>query len=324
MPVLKTARTVNVIVEETYTNTKNVRMPFQRSLASVFKAAGLGVVTQKADLTIRLRVQGEAYALVYKMTGYSGAGSKDLGAKQQWVGAIYKGTLVFEVPGRSPISVPFQNRAPITTTIDRRYDTPDDAPFEGAFTDSRNESLLGKLMVVLCEGYGREAVEAVFRASKEEPARLAAVSAAARGGKEAVPFLMEVLRGGNTAAKLHVAPLLGATGDDRAVPVLEQEARGEAVVSAVRGLGFVGTRAAAEALARCLRIPNFAWTGEVIDALEKNPDPIATDTLIELLAHENQFHAAKAASVLAKRTGRSFGSNKTAWQEWWSKNRSVP
>lgn len=144
-PSVKDTKTIKITVMQSYSNVKNVNLPFEEVAERVFKNAGLkrviGGEEEDCDVILEIQVKGKAISESYYYSPY-------------YTGASLSGTIALRVPGILVKKKSFVGliTPPKSILASPKLKNPHNAPFRQAF--EKPGSLVMKLVEMMGELYG--------------------------------------------------------------------------------------------------------------------------------------------------------------------------
>ena len=66
---LRTAKTVQIVLEESCGKVKNIRLPVKKTVQQLLLTAGLKIVESAADIGLKMEIKGRAISRFYSRSG---------------------------------------------------------------------------------------------------------------------------------------------------------------------------------------------------------------------------------------------------------------
>ncbi|MGD2091022.1 MAG: HEAT repeat domain-containing protein [Candidatus Aminicenantes bacterium] len=202
LKALRSAKTLRVIVEQSYGKASDVKVPLQDMIKSYLKNSGLGVVgsdSKNFDITIRIQVEGEAIGKYYTLKDFC------------YSGARIWGTVVLEKDDMPYIKDTFKGEIKCPSRIKKEnYRKPADAPFVGAFQEPG--SFLLTFIKMMGEVFGHHFL---INSAKSEDWRVRRDSVILLGetkDPKTIKLLIEFLKERNKNVRQYVEKTLIKTG----------------------------------------------------------------------------------------------------------------
>jgi hypothetical protein len=290
LKAFRTAKTVQIVVGQTYGIAKDVNLPFEDVAHSLFEYAGLKVVSldvNNYDLKIKINANGKAIGEIYR--GYGNTGSAYL-----YTGASLNGSISFEIPDIPTYKQYFEGyKKPVESTMPLdREKNPSGAPFKDIFY--QRGSFASKITEMIAEIYG---TDCILKVLKDGDSNIAAIA-------------QNLL--GNLKDPHTVEPLISMIKDES----------GPIRARAIKALGRIGDPRSLEPLIDVLRIePNKYIRTDLVTALGDLGDPRAIEPLIATL--KDQRVQWMALQSLKRLTEENFGLDQKKWYEWWEQNKEI-
>jgi hypothetical protein len=290
----RSAKTARVSVNQSYTASGNaieVSLPFEDLARQLLKDSGLQVVESDVtvyDLHLKIEAKGKALGASYSGAGfiYSGASLAGVISLRTVDVPIYQNSFYTKIRPRNTMPAMF---AP-------QLRAPSKAPFKLAFCRPGPDSFVKKLMEIIGDIYGIDALVAALKNHR------------------------------NYRVRANAAQALGKINDPRVVETLiialSDNKSGFFRSELVGALGDTKDPRAVEPLIAALRHPGSGVREEAAKSLGKIRDPRAVEPLISTLRGENDFQVRRnTAAALKSITGKDFGNDPKKWQAWWEKNK---
>jgi hypothetical protein len=235
------AKTVRLIVEQSYGSAEGVSLPFEDLAQELLKYAGVRVVgsdEKGTDATLKIKAKGKPIGAKYNL-GYL------------YTGARLKGGILFEIQGHRAFKKKFSGKLlPFEeASVPRLQRSPSDAPFPYLF----EKSFRPAVFEMIAEIYG---VSYLISALKDLCFRESALEKLADIGKPAVEPLITALRNQDVSIRSGAARALGAIKDDRALEPLMVALKDENAsvrMWAAEALGQIKDNRAVEPLTTALK-----------------------------------------------------------------------
>jgi HEAT repeat protein len=234
---LHSAKTVRIVVSQSYEKAEDISLPFEDLAGKLFKYAGLKVVgADVKDYDVALKVQAKGKPL----------GTVQTEKKIKYSGASLSGTISLEIPRLPDYKKSFKGSM---SPSDKRRPSQlraSDTPFNGAFR--AKDSFIPKMFEIMGEFYGNKPlieaikdgvlvikweagvslkrikdsveIEQLIVAMKDKDYAWNVADALVKIGKPAVNQLITFLRDENWEVRKNVAEILGRIKDNRAVKPL--------------------------------------------------------------------------------------------------------
>ena len=315
----RSAKTVQIVVEQSYGEAKDVSLPIMDVARRLLKYAGLQVVgsnVKDCDLYIKIEAEGKTLSSSYTP------------GRKLYTGAPISGSISFEIPGIPIYKKSFRAESwPYIIPGSMKDDqTPSGAVFYGP------GSVGSKIIEMMVEIYG---ITCVIAGLKDEDKDVRGETAFVLGeikDPQAVEPLIATLKDEDKDVRRFTAYALGEIKDPRAVEPLittlkdeDKEVReaAEDALSEIKEPGAVGYKhlRAVVPLIVALENEDKEVRKAAADALGKIEDPRAVEPLIAALNDEDEGVREVVVYALENITKKEFGENQEKWQKWWDKNK---
>ncbi len=214
LEAFRSAKTVRVIVEQSYGEAKGVGLPFQEIAEKLFQYNGLKVVkgeTEDCDLTLKIQAKGSA-----KGSSYSGGARSGY----YYTGASLSGLISLEIQGIPAYKSEFKgyrepSKATWPTSSQKKSSG---APFQSVFY--KMGSFATKMMYIMGDIYG---TTFILKAFKDKDANIAGTATRVfRNIKDpqTVEPLVSALKDESGFVRSNAAIILARIGDPRAIKPL--------------------------------------------------------------------------------------------------------
>lgn len=290
LKAFRSAITVQIVVEQSYGNVKDVNLPFENYAQRLCKYAGIKVVSSDVndyDLRLMIIANGNAIGGLYKE-------NKDIDSVYLYPGASLSGSISFEVEGIPAYKQDFKGyKKPDERTLPLdNLKKPSAVPFRHAFDQSG--SFPSKIIDMMGEIYG---TDCILKALKDEDVNISVMAG-------------DLL--GNVKEPHTVEPLISLSKDE------DVSIRRNAIIA----LGKIGDPRAIEPLIDALiNEDNVYVRRDVARALGDIGDPQAIEPLIAALKDEGAQYIARKS--LKKLTGKDFWLDQEKWYIWWKENKET-
>jgi len=289
--VLRSAKSVRIVVNQSYDKAKDVSLPFEDWTGKLLKNAGLkvaGTDAKRYDATIKIQTRGKPLGAVYSLERY------------EYSGASLSGTISFEIPNIPSYKESFQATVKPPDKIGSVRMSVSDAPFWEAFR--AHGSFLPKIFEIMGEYFGNKPLIEAIKDGSLKVKLMPAVSLEnindSREIKQLIASLKDKRHGVNAAdalvkiAKSAVKPLITALKDKN------REVR----KNAARALGEIKDRRAVKPLIAALDEEDKDFQEIVAEALGRIKDPRAIETLVFILNNKDEDENVrwKAAAALGR------------------------
>ncbi len=251
------AKTVQLIVEQSYGSAEGVSLPFEDLAQGLLKYAGVRVVGSDEkgyDATLRTKAKGKPIGVKYNL-GYL------------YTGARLKGEILFEIQGGRAFKKKFSGKLlPFEeASVPRLQKSPSDAPFPYLF----EKSFRPAIFEMIAEIYG---VNYLISVLKDSSFHESALEKLADIGKPAVEPLVTALKDQDISIRQGAARALGAIKDNRALEPLAVALKDENAsvrMRAAEALGEIKDSRAVEPLMTALKDEDPRVRISAESALEK-------------------------------------------------------
>jgi hypothetical protein len=290
LKALRSAMTVQIVVEQSYGNAKDVNLPFKNYAQRLCENAGIKVVTSDVnnyDLRLMIKANGKASGELYK-------GNKNIESVYLYTGASLSGSISFEMEGIPAYKQDFMGyKKPDESTFPSdNLKTPSAVPFRVVFRQPGSFS--SKIMEMMAEIYG---TDCIVKALKGEDVNISEMAGYVLGkvkDPHAVESLISLIKDEHFSIRRNAIRALGKIGDPRAIEPLSDALINEDDV-----------------IVRC----------DVAQALGNIGDPRAIEPLIAALKDGVVEYAAMES--LKRLTGKNFLYDKEKWYKWWVENKET-
>ncbi len=305
----RAAKTVRIVVEQTYEQAPEIRLPFEevtRRLLAYTQLTAVGAPSETADMTVTIRARGRARSRSYTATDYS------LVSQQLYTGASLQGDVAAVVESYPPLSRSFRREVEPPRTINDaqvpKYRRPADAPFVEAFASAAPESFLWTLEEFLSELYGRRTVAGAFKDNHTYVATIGLGALMKLDPPEAAATCVEALREPRAETDVNnIFTCLWSLAHQRpesleALLPIANDSDSTVRSAAVYALGQIEDPRAAEAVVAAMRDPQDTVRYYSIRSLAHGRVPVEqsrrTDLLVGALKDRSAQVRREAASAL--------------------------
>lgn len=295
LEVFRSAKTVRVLVNQSYGDAKDVSLPFKDVTKRLLGYAGIRIASADSktyDITIKIQAQGQVKGTYY-LNQY------------HYSGASLSGSISFISQDCPPYKKAFSVDIYPPTIITSKYPTPSSAPFKGAFYESG--SFLSKFIEMIGVVYGKNCI--VMASLSDKDWRLRSNAAEILGSKrdpEIIKPMIEALNDKKSLVRRNAAEAMGDIDDPMVI---------EALIVALRDIDYDVRRLASDSLAKigkstveplivAMKNKNYKIQEGAIEALERMPmfagirDRRAVMPLIDKLKDTNPYIRKLAARAL--------------------------
>ena len=289
------AKTVRIIVEESYNTTKYSSLPFESLAQRYLKYGGLRVVSsdeKKCDATLRIRAQGTALGAHYKDK------SSGIYMGYLYTGVRLKGEISFEIQGIHPYKRKFGGESAPPETV-KLYGLPTSASAEPSYWGFA-DSFHGEILQMMGEIYGAN----YWISSLKDDQFYSIAYWKLRGiGEPAVEPLIAGLEDEKLSVRRGAAELLGKIKDSRAAePLITALKDKDSSVrfAAAEALGEIKDSRAVEPLIVALKDEKDSVKKAAAKSLEDIKDARAVEPLIGVLQDKDPNFRRQATEALGE------------------------
>jgi len=280
LQVLRAARSVRLILNQSYKNAPDARLPIEEETRKLFKLAGItltGGATGAEDVAFAIIVEGSPLTEQYSVipTGFGGS--------TRYSGARLDIQMVFSIGDRQVLLKKFKGRrdTPSSISLDS-YKTPNDAPFGQAL---QNADFKGNLLELIARVWGKNVLLAGLKDADTSIRRACAIELANHGDDAVVNALLDVLQKDGAIGE-EAATSLEKIKDPQSVPVLltlckDKKENTRRLAAGI--LGEIGDPAAGDSLLRLLKDKSPAVREAAVCSLGKLRDPLHAGKCISML-----------------------------------------